>query len=166
MNDYGFELLSDIPIPIEEALEQNVLGTENLVQDIMSSVNATEMARRRFRDIASISGLIFKGYPGKQQKDRHVQSSASLFFQVFNDYESDNLILRESYEEVMIFQLEEIRLRRTLDRINNQKIVLTYPDAPTPLAFPVMVDRLGRERISSESIEERIKRMELELTRG
>jgi len=165
MNDYGFELLSDKPIPLEEALETNVLGAENLVQDIMSSVNATEMARRRFRDIASISGLIFKGFPGKQQKERHVQSSASLFFEVFQEYESDNLILREAFEEILIFQLEEIRLRETLERINNQEIVVTRPSAPTPLAFPVMVDRLGRERISSETMEDRIKRMELELTK-
>src|SRR5690606_32327277 len=84
MNDYGFELLSDQPIPIAEAVETNVLGEENLSRDIQASINSIEMARRKFRDIAAISGLVFKGYPGKPVKDKHLQSSSQLFFNVFH----------------------------------------------------------------------------------
>jgi ATP-dependent Lhr-like helicase len=161
MNDYGFELLSDQPIPIEEAVETNVLGTDNLLTDIQASINSIEMARRKFRDIAAISGLVFKGYPGKPVKDRHLQSSSQLFFNVFHDYEAHNLLLRQAYEEVMDFQLEEARLRRSLERIARQKIVITYPEKPTPLAFPIMVDRL-REKLTTEKLEDRIKRMALQ----
>jgi ATP-dependent helicase Lhr and Lhr-like helicase len=160
MNDYGFELLSDQPIPIEEAVETNVLGIENLSRDIQASINATEMARRKFRDIAAISGLVFKGYPGKPIKDRHLQSSSQLFFNVFHDYEAHNLLLLQSYEEVMDFQLEEARLRTALERISTQKIVITRPEKPTPFAFPIMVDRL-REKLSTEKIEDRIRKMAL-----
>lgn len=158
MNDYGFELLSDQPIPIEEAVETNMLGTDNLLKDIQASINSIEMARRKFRDIAAISGLVFKGYPGKPIKDRHLQSSSQLFFNVFNDYEAHNLLLRQAYEEVMDFQLEEIRLHRALERISKQKIIITTPDKPTPFAFPIMVDRL-REKLTSEKLEDRIKKM-------
>jgi ATP-dependent helicase Lhr and Lhr-like helicase len=161
MNDYGFELLSDQPIPIEEALETDVLGTTDLLKDIQASINSTEMARRKFRDIAAISGLVFKGYPGKQVKDRHLQSSSQLFFNVFHDYEGHNLLLRQAYEEVMDFQLEEARLRRALDRIAHQKIMITYPKKPTPFAFPIMVDRM-REKLSTEKIEDRIRKMVVE----
>jgi ATP-dependent Lhr-like helicase len=161
MNDYGFELLSDQEIPIEEAIETDVLGIDNLMQDIQASINSTEMARRKFRDIAAISGLIFKGYPGKPVKDRHLQSSSQLFFNVFHDYEAHNLLLRQAYEEVMDFQLEEARLRRALDRISHQKIVLARPDKPTPFAFPIMVDHM-REKLTSEKLEDRIKRMALQ----
>jgi len=161
MNDYGFELLSDQPIPIEEAVETNVLGVDNLMMDIQASINSTEMARRKFRDIAAISGLVFKGYPGKPVKDRHLQSSSQLFFNVFHDYEAHNLLLRQAYEEVMDFQLEEARLRRALERINHQKIVITYPDKPTPFAFPIIVDRL-REKLTTEKLEDRIKKMALQ----
>lgn len=160
MNDYGFELLSDQPIPIEEAVETNLLGTDNLLRDIQASINSTEMARRKFRDIAAISGLVFKGYPGKPVKDRHIQSSSQLFFNVFHDYEAHNLLLLQAYEEVMDFQLEEARLRRALDRINTQKIMITRPDKPTPFAFPIMVDGM-REKLTSEKLEDRIKRMAL-----
>ena len=162
MNDYGFELLSDTAIPIREALDEGLFSAQNLREDIQASINAAEMAKRRFRDIASIAGLVFKGYPGKQKKDRHLQSSSQLFFEVFNDYEPNNLLLLQSYEEVMAFQLEEARLRAALDRIGQQNIILTRPGRFTPFAFPIIVDRL-RERLSSEKLEDRIKRMKLQL---
>jgi ATP-dependent helicase Lhr and Lhr-like helicase len=161
MNDYGFELLSDQEIPIYEAIETDVLGSENLLKDIQASINSTEMARRKFRDIAAISGLVFKGFPGKQIKDKHLQSSSQLFFNVFHEYESNNLLLLQAYEEVMDFQLEESRLRTALDRISHQKIVIKEPDKPTPFAFPIMVDRT-REKLTSEKLADRIKRMMLD----
>lgn len=158
MNDYGFELLSDQEIPVEEAVETNVLGTEALLTDIQASLNATEMARRKFREIAAIAGLVFKGYPGKPVKDRHLQANAQLFFDVFHEYEAHNLLLRQAYEEVMDFQLEEARLRSALERINRQKIIITRPDKPTPFAFPILVDRL-REKLTTEQLKDRIARM-------
>ncbi len=158
MNDYGFELLSDQEIPIYEAVETNVLGNENLLKDIQASINSTEMARRKFRDIAAISGLIFKGLPGQKVKEKHLQSSSQLFFNVFHEYESHNLLLLQAFEEVMDFQLEEARLRRALDRIAHQKIIITEPDKPTPFAFPIMVDRT-REKLTTERLEDRIKKM-------
>jgi ATP-dependent helicase Lhr and Lhr-like helicase len=158
MNDYGFELLSDQEIPIEEAVETNVLGTEDLMRDIQASINSTEMARRKFRDIAAIAGLVFKGYPGKPIKDRHLQSTSQLFFEVFHEYEAHNLLFRQAYEEVMDFQLEEVRLRKALERINHQKIIITRPDKPTPFAFPIMVDRM-REKLTSEQLKDRIRKM-------
>ncbi len=163
MNDYGFELLSDQEIPVYEAIETNVLGNENLLKDIQASINSTEMARRKFRDIAAISGLIFKGLPGKKVKERHLQSSSQLFFNVFHEYESHNLLLLQAFEEVMDFQLEEARLRKALDRIAHQKIIITEPDKPTPFAFPIMVDRT-REKLTSEKLEDRIKKMRISFT--
>ncbi len=160
MNDYGFELLSDQEIPIYEAVETNILGSENLLKDIQASINSTEMARRKFRDIAAISGLIFKGLPGQKVKERHLQSSSQLFFNVFHEYESHNLLLLQAFEEVMDFQLEEARLRKALDRIDHQKIIITEPEKPTPFAFPIMVDRT-REKLTSEKLEDRIKKMKI-----
>jgi ATP-dependent Lhr-like helicase len=118
------------------------------------------MARRKFRDIAAIAGLVFKGFPGQRVKDKHLQSSSQLFFEVFHDYEPQNLLLQQSFEEVMDFQLEEARLRKTLSRIAAQKIVIKYPERPTPFAFPIIVDRL-REKLSNEKIEDRIRKMTL-----
>lgn len=158
MNDYGFELLSDSQIPIDEAIETNLFDGDNLSRDIQASINSSEMARRKFRDIAAISGLVFKGYPGRPVKDRHLQSSSQLFFEVFQEYEPQNLLLRQAYEEVMDFQLEEGRLRAALKRIDGQRIILKKPEKPTPFALPILVDRL-RESLSSEKLKDQISRM-------
>ncbi len=164
MNDYGFELLSDQPIPIEEALGSDLFNTTELNADLNAGINATEMARRRFRDIAAIAGLIFKGYPGKQKKEKHLQSGSQLFFDVFTDYEPTNLLLQQAFDEIMTFQLQEARLRTALDRINSQTILFQQPEKATPFSFALIVDRL-RERISSEKLQDRIKRMRLALVR-
>ena len=158
MNDYGFELLSDQEIPIIEALEQDVFSKENLLSDIQASCNLGEMGRRKFRDIAAISGLTFRGYPGKLQKERHLQSSASLFYDVFNEYDKDNLLLQQAYDEVLYLELDSNRLRSALERIEQQHIRFVELSEISPFAFPIMVDRL-RERMSNESIEERVNRI-------
>lgn len=162
MNDYGFELIANKPIPIEEALDSDVFTLDNLREDIMQSVNSIEMARRRFRDIAGIAGLVFKGYPGQPVKDKHLQSSSQLIFNVFNDYEPENLLLQQAYEEALDFQLEEGRMRIALERINAQEIVIQEMEKPSPFCFPIMVDRLNRERLSSETIEQRVEKMKVQ----
>jgi ATP-dependent Lhr-like helicase len=158
MNDYGFELLSDEEIPLEQALKDDLFTSENLLDDIQHSLNANEMARRRFRDIAHIAGLVFTGFPGKTMKNRHLQASTSLLFDVFNEYEPDNVLVRQAYNEALQFQLEEFRLREALKRIKNLKVVITQSVKPTPFAFPIMVDRL-REKLTTESLEERVAKM-------
>ncbi|MHB1180019.1 MAG: helicase-related protein, partial [Daejeonella sp.] len=161
MNDYGFELLTDDKILLEEAIEKDLFSIENLLADIQESLNATEMARRRFRDIAHIAGLVFTGYPGKSMKIKHLQASASLLFEVFSEYESDNVLVRQAYHEALQFQLEEFRLRAALQRIQKLKVVITESERPTPFAFPILVDGLSREKLITETLEERVAKMSL-----
>jgi ATP-dependent Lhr-like helicase len=159
MSDYGFELLTDEPIPIEEALETgDLFSIHNLIGDIQQSLNATEMAKRKFRDNAHIGGLIFTGYPGQQIKNKHLQASTSLLFDVFSEYEPDNLLIRQAFNEALAFQLEEFRLRAALQRISSQSIILKKIDRPTPFSFPIMVDSL-REKMTMESLEDRVAKM-------
>jgi ATP-dependent Lhr-like helicase len=162
MNDYGFELLSDQPIPVDDTNVYELFSPEDLFEDIQRSVNSTEMAKRKFRDIAVIGGLIFQGYPGEQKKARHLQASASLLFNVFSEYEANNLLLRQSYTEVMEQQMEETRLRDMLHRIQQSKIVITFPQQLTPFCFPVKVDSM-REDLSSEKLEDRVRKMQAQL---
>lgn len=161
MNDIGFELLTDRKIDPDLLIQKSLFSTQNLTSDIQSSINSVEMARRRFRDIARISGLIFSGYPGKPKKDRHLQASSQLLFEVFKEYEPDNLLFRQTYDEVLTFQLEEERLRNALERIQRQEMIIKKPGKFTPFAFPIIVDRL-REKLTSEKLEDRIKRMKLD----
>lgn len=162
MNDYGFELLSDQPIPLDDSNVYELFSTEDLLNDIQRSVNSTEMAKRKFRDIAVIGGLVFQGFPGAHKKARHLQSSASLLFNVFQTYDKDQLLLRQAYQEVMTAQMEEARLRDMLQRIQTSKIIIQFPEKLTPFCFPIKVDSM-REDLSSEKLEDRVRKMQDQL---
>jgi ATP-dependent Lhr-like helicase len=169
-NDYGFELLADVVIPLEEALKSGLLfAEENLLEDVNQSLNETEMAKRRFRDIASIAGLIFQGYPGKNITSKHLQASSQLLFDVFKQYDPNNLLFRQAFHEVLRVQLassqpEESRLYEALRRMRAQQWLFKTTPYPTPLAFPILVERL-RETLSSEKLEDRIAKMQLQVAK-
>jgi len=165
MNDYGFELLSDQPIPVTNENVKQLFSLDNLNIELQTSVNATEMARRKFRDIAVIAGLIFQGYPGKNKAARHLQSSASLLFNVFKDYDTHNLLLRQAFNEAFFYQMEEARLRETMERIYNGNIVITFPTQLTPFCFPIKVDSM-RENLTSEKLEDRVKKLQVQLEKS
>jgi ATP-dependent helicase Lhr and Lhr-like helicase len=165
MNDYGFELLSDQDIPIEDAVDSDLFSTNHLNEDILKSVNTTEMAKRRFRDIASIAGLVFTGFPGKQIKTKHLQASSKLFFSVFEDYEKDNLLLKEAYDELYDFQLEIVRLRNAFERIERQDIIVKNLERFSPFSFPIFTER-WREKFSNEDIETRVQRIKAQLEKA
>ncbi len=163
-NDYGFELLSDREIDIQEILDNNLFTPEYMLSDLQKSLNSNEMARRKFRDIAVISGMVFTGYPEKGIKMKHLQSSSELLFDVFRDFEDDNLLYQQAYTETFEHQLEEGRLRLALERIAQQEIVWKQCSQPTPLSFPIITDRL-REKLSNEKLADRIQRMMAKLTK-
>ncbi|WP_271765833.1 ligase-associated DNA damage response DEXH box helicase [Aquimarina algiphila] len=158
-NDYGFELLSDQEIDMQQVIDNDLFTTSHLHQDLQKSLNATEMARRKFRDIAVISGMVFTGYPDKILKSKHLQSSSQLLFDVFRDDEPDNLLFKQSFTETFEHQLEEGRLQIALERIEKQEIDWKRCEDPTPFSFPIITDRLSREKLSSEKLEDRIKKM-------
>lgn len=155
MNDYGFELLSPAPINFIHALKEDLFSTRNLILDILNSTNYTEIARKRFNEIAAISGLVFKGFPSKQVKSKHLQANSRLFFEVFNEYEPDHLLLKQAEEEALYNQLDEQRLRAALENIRHMEIIIEYLKTPSPFCFPIMVDRL-RDQLSNERLEDRI----------
>jgi len=157
-NDYGLELLSPQQAPIEEALEHGLLSPDNLLHDIPASLNAAEMARRQFREIARVAGLIFTGYPGAGKSIRQLQVSSGLLFDVFSRYDPGNLLLDQANREVLERQLEQSRLGRTLERLSAGKVVLVDVERHTPLALPLLVDRT-RGRVSSEKLADRVRRM-------
>ncbi len=161
MNDYGFELLSDQEIPIEEALEEDLFRMDNLMEEIHQSINMTEMAKKQFRDVATISGLIFQGYPGKNITAKHLHASTGIIYKVFEEYDNENLLIKQAMDEVITLQLDKNRMIEAMERINRQKIILKEPPKPTPFAFPIMVDGL-RAKLTSEELADRIAKMTLQ----
>ncbi|MCU0119575.1 ligase-associated DNA damage response DEXH box helicase [Pseudomonas sp. B2M1-30] len=158
VNDYGLELLSATPVDWSQQLDAALLSPERLLMDVLASLNAGELALRRFREIARIAGLVFSGYPGAPKSTRQVQASSGLFFEVFKQYDADNLLLAQAGEEVLRDELDIRRLEQTLERINRMKLDMHLIKRPTPLGFPLLVERM-RESMSSEKLADRIRRM-------
>ncbi|WP_243403360.1 ligase-associated DNA damage response DEXH box helicase [Sphingobacterium haloxyli] len=159
MNDYGFELFSDSEIAVDEAQLKKILSPEHLMEDVVSSINATEMAKRKFRDIAVISGMVVQNLYGKQQNNKSLQASSGIIFQVLEDHDPSNLLLRQAYTEVFNQQLEEPRLIAAFQRIHHCKIIYKFATGFTPLSFPIKVDSL-RQSLSSEDLAARIRRLQ------
>jgi ATP-dependent Lhr-like helicase len=162
VNDYGFELLSDTKIPLQPSNVKKLLSADNLLADIQQSVNVSEMARRQFREIARIAGLVFQGYPGRPKKSSQIQASSSLIFNVFKRYDPDNFLVVQADREVLENQLEHQRLTAALKKMTSDQIRIVDARHPTPLAFPIMVSRL-RARVSSEKFTDRVRKMQLRL---
>lgn len=164
-NDYGFELLSAEPAPIEEALDGGLLSINHLIDDIIESINSSEMARRQFRKIARVSGLVYPNFPGGRRTSRQLQTSASLLYDVLSKYDEGNLLLWQAKREVLDRQFEQTRLYIALEAIQRGKIRLIEPPKPTPFAFPLMVDR-WRATISSEKLSDRVQRLQISLEKA
>lgn len=158
MNDYGFELLCNQEVNLSDEIVRALFDLRNMENDLFNSLNATEMAMRKFRDISIISGMIFPGYPGELKRSRHLQSSSALLFKVLREYDPSNVLLRQSYDEILYGQMENARMRGALLRIGNSKVIIRYTEKFSPFAFPIVVDSL-RDRLTSERLSDRIKNM-------
>lgn len=165
VNDYGLEMLSDREIPTVLFENGSIFNTDELLQDILESLNVSEMARRRFRGIARVAGLVFQGYPSRRKTWGQVQASSSLLYNVFRRYDPGNLLIEQSTREILERQLEFERLSQSLDRMAASRLHLIETAQPTPLAFPILVNRL-RTRISSEKLADRVRRMQLKLEKA
>jgi ATP-dependent Lhr-like helicase len=162
VNDYGFEVLAPAPLGLTIPDWRRLLQLDRLTEDISQSLNAAEMAKRQFRETARVAGLVSVGRPGANKSAKQLQASSSLFYDVFQEYDPGNLLLRQAQREVLEQQFEETRLRAALARIEAGPIQFVRPPKPTPLAFPLLVERL-RGGLSSESLAERVRRMTAEL---
>jgi ATP-dependent Lhr-like helicase len=166
VNDYGFELLCAEAVDWQNLLPAllNLAQDAQLLEEVLASLNASELAQRRFREIARVSGLVFQGYPGEKRSNKQLQASSSLFYEVFRKYDAGNLLLAQAQTELLAEELEISRLQQSLAQMAAQQLVIKQLARPTPFSLPLMVERL-REKLSNESIADRIARMVQQLER-
>jgi ATP-dependent helicase Lhr and Lhr-like helicase len=158
VNDYGFELLAAVEFDLAPVMDKSVFSTENLLHDVLASLNSTELAQRRFREIARVAGLVFSGYPGQPKSTRQLQASSGLFFEVFRKYDKGNLLLGQAQREVLSQELEISRLRATLVRLLRKSLQVVRLRHPSPLSLPLMVERF-REQLTTEQLSNRLDRI-------
>jgi ATP-dependent Lhr-like helicase len=158
INDYGLELLSAMPVDLAPLLDKRLFDEGELLHDVLASLNSSELARRRFREIARVAGLIFTGYPGAPKSTRQLQASSSLFYEVFRKYDAGNLLLSQAQTEVLSQELDIRRLAATLGRMRGQQVAAVTLAAPSPFALPLMVERF-REKLTTEKLKDRLARI-------
>ncbi len=159
VNDYGFELVSAEPFDLAPVRDKSLFATGGeLLHDVLASLNSTELARRRFREIARVAGLVFAGYPGQPRSAKQLQASSGLFYEVFRKYDQGNLLLSQAEQEVLSQELEVSRLRETMERIRARELVLVELRHPSPLSLPLMVERF-REKLTTEQLSTRLDRI-------
>ncbi|CAL93062.1 ligase-associated DNA damage response DEXH box helicase [Azoarcus olearius] len=165
VNDYGLTLLCAEDPDWDAALGAGLFEAGDLLGDVLASLNAGELARRRFREIARVSGLVFTGYPGEARSTRQLQASAGLFYEVFRNHDPANLLLDQAEQEVLRQELELGRLEAALAAMRAARLLRAPLRRPSPFAFPLLVERM-REKLSTEKLADRIRRMLDELERA
>jgi ATP-dependent Lhr-like helicase len=164
INDYGLELLSALPVDPSGLFDQSLFAAEDLLHDVLASLNSTELARRRFREIARVAGLIFTGFPGQSKSARQLQASSSLFYEVFAKYDAGNLLLGQAQSEVLSQELDIRRLSAVLARMRSQRVEAVELEVPSPFALPLLVERF-REKLSTEKLADRLARIVADMER-
>jgi ATP-dependent helicase Lhr and Lhr-like helicase len=170
MNDYGFELLSADPVDWQSWItsplaNSPLLSAESLFEDVLDCLNASELAQRRFREIARIAGLVFQGYPGAGKSTKQLQASSALFFDVFRQYDQGNLLLGQARQEALEQELEIGRMKAALLAMQSKQLNWQQLDRPSPFAFPLLIERL-REVVSTEKLSDRVARMVADLEKA
>lgn len=162
VNDYGFSLQSARKFEVDCETINDLFRLENLTEDLTACINTTELAQRQFREISRVAGLVFQGYPGQKKATKSVQMSASLLYNVFAQYDSDNLLLKQAQSEILERQLEQTRLLQTLKHINSHPVHIVTMKKLSPFSFPLWAETLN-EQVSSESWAERIALLSAEM---
>ena len=125
INDDGFELLAAKPLDLASLLDQRVLAAgpgPGLLADMLASLNSSELARRRFREIARVAGLVFTGYPGAPKRSQQLQASSSLFYDVFRQSDPANRLLVQADAEVLVQGLDLQQLAACLARLRAERL--------------------------------------------
>jgi ATP-dependent Lhr-like helicase len=157
-NEYGFELLGAEPLPVDETVLRRLLAPEALLDDLLAAINVSELARRQFRGIARIAGLVDVGPPRRGKSTRQLQASTALVYDVLRQYDAGSLLLAQAEREVLESQLELAPLRAALERAAASELVLRHPRRLTPLAFPLWAERLQTQTVSTETWQQRVER--------
>jgi ATP-dependent Lhr-like helicase len=165
VNDYGLTLLTPELLDWPTLLGPKLFDATHMLDDVLASLNAGELAQRRFREIARVSGLVFPAYPGAHKGARQLQASSGLFFEVLRQHDPENLLLAQAEREVLEQELESGRLREALAYVRTTPLQVVNLARPTPLAFPLLVERF-REKLSTEKLADRVARMLRDLERA
>ncbi|WP_164284713.1 ligase-associated DNA damage response DEXH box helicase, partial [Stenotrophomonas maltophilia] len=165
VNDHGLVLAPAQAIDLDAAQWRALFATDQLLDDLRAAVNLGELARRQFRGIARVAGLLVPSLPGGMPRAlRQLQASAGLLYDVLREHDPDHLLLALAEQEVLNDSLDMPGLQQVLARIRMQTLSVQRPASLTPLGFPLWAERL-RGQFSNEDWRTRVQRVAQQLER-
>lgn len=142
-NDYAVAFWGLAPIVKPQQLMTEAFSQPNTAQWIEGS----QMAKRAFRDIAVISGLVERRHPGKKKTGRQVTMSTDLIYDVLRHHEPDHVLLSATRQEVLGKLTDIDRLR---DIIEAKPLKHRALARISPLAVPLILE-IGIEKIKGQA---------------
>ncbi len=157
-NDYGLVLSPAVSAVLGAEDLRALLTPDGLLDDLRASLNLGELARRQFREIARVAGLLPPSLPGRAPRStRQLQASSGLLYDVLQRFDPAHLLLAQAEREVFSAQLEFARLADTLADCAHRAIRLHALRSFTPLSFPLWAESL-RGQLSTEDWKTRVLR--------
>ena len=157
-NDYGFVLSPAKDVALDADALRALLSPDHLAEDLAESLNLAELARRQFREVARVAGLLPPSLPGKSPRSlRQLQASSGLIYDVLQRYDPGHVMLAQATREVFSTQLDVVSLSDALAECHRRQLRLFEPEGFTPLAFPLWSESL-RGLLSTEDWKTRVKR--------
>ena len=158
VNDHGLVLAPALPVELDATQWAGLLDPGALLDDLRAAVNLGELARRQFRGIARVSGLLVPSLPGGMPRSlRQLQASAGLLYDVLREHDPEHMLLQLAEREVLHDSLDVDGLREALQRMLGRALSLQAPRSLTPLGFPLWAERL-RGQLSNEDWRTRVLR--------
>ncbi len=165
VNDHGLVLAPAQAIDLEAAQWHALFSPDQLLDDLRAAVNLGELARRQFRGIARVAGLLVPSLPGGMPRSlRQLQASAGLLYDVLREHDPEHLLLALAEREVLHDSLDLPGLRQVLVRIGARRMSMQRPASLSPLGFPLWAERL-RGQFSNEDWRTRVQRAAQQLER-
>ena len=157
-NDYGFVLAPARAVVVEAGLVRTLLHPDGLLADLRDSLNLGELARRQFRDIARVSGMLVPALPGRTPRSlRQLQASSGLLYDVLRQHDPDHILLTLAEREVLHSQLGLASLAAALQRCQARTLSMHALRSLGPFSFPLWAERL-RGQLSNEDWKTRVLR--------
>ena len=136
-----------------------------LIEDLYEWLEETPLIKRLFREIAIISGLIYKNLPGNQKTGKQVTFNTDLIYEVLRKHEPHHILLKITTENAKKDLVDLDRLSTFLFRIKN-KIKINKLNRASALAFSLLfeyhketpdkneLDNFYLEKLENELLEE------------
>ncbi len=165
LTDNGFML--KLPFRLKKDEIMDLFDLKNFREDLISSLEKTELLKRRFRHVAVRSLMILRNYLGKEKSVYKQQISADNILKLIKKRYPNFPILKETYREIVEDYMDVENAMRYLSRIGkNVEIVETPMVSPFALNMylvgeedvVLMADRREILRKLHEMIVERISK--------